>query len=153
MQKYTVSVEFAVETPDGVDPNTAVSAVEELCDKFSYQLSRIGPDGFRSVYGPIVRTDAVLSTRRIPEATVATEEEIEHEMDDIVPLAVIKEAIRQFLKEPTVQVTMYEPIDAVETGVWVANHHAGTWYLDGYKPDGSPNIEIGNLNSRCADED
>lgn len=150
-KRYGVKAEFDVEIPKGVDHNKAVDAVEELCDEFSAQLTRIGPSGFRSSYGPIVRTDAVLATYPLPILKRPVSREIEDEEDDIVPLPVIVQAIREFLKEPAAEITMYEPLNAVETGVWVADRHAGTWYLDGYNEDGSPNIEIGNLNSRCVE--
>lgn len=82
---------------------------------------------------------------------MATEEELEHENDDLVSTEQIIEAVRAELAEQdcefgTPKVTIYEPIHAVGPGIWVSERHAGTWFLDGYREDGTtPRIDIDDI--------
>lgn len=89
---------------------------------------------------------------------MATEEEPQHEDDDLVSTEQIIAAVRAELAEQncefgTPPVKIYEPINAVGPGIWVSRRHAGTWFLDGYREDGTPRIDIDDVSMAPAGEE
>lgn len=89
---------------------------------------------------------------------MTTEEETQHEDDDLVSDEQIIEAVRARLENDNLEtgapnVKLYDPINVIGPGIWVSERHAGTWFLDGYSEDGTPRIDIDDVSMAPAGEE